>query len=114
MRRLLILGWLAVLAGCAAPQTYYYGKYSQTLYRSAKDQTPEALAAHKKALLDVIDTTEKKNLRVPPGICLEYGYILAKEGSTEAERFFALEVKTYPESERFVSFIRTQLKAPTP
>jgi len=37
-------------------------------------------------------------------------YILSKEGNSEADRYFSLEIETYPESERFITFIRSQLK----
>jgi hypothetical protein len=100
-----------ILAGCSTPPvSYYYGNYSRTLYRSKKDNTPESLAKHRHALEDIIRTSEKRGVKVPPGIYCEYGYMLAKEGNPESDRYLSLEVKTYPESERFVSFVRTQLK----
>jgi hypothetical protein len=100
-----------ILGGCAAPPVnYYYGKYSQTLYRSKKDSSPESVARHRATLEDIIQTSEKKGSRVPPGIYCEYGYALALQGNQDADRFFELEVKTYPESARFVTFIREQLK----
>jgi hypothetical protein len=115
MKRFLppLLG-LLLLAGCATPPVnYYYGNYSRTLYRSKKDNTPASLEKHRHSLEDIIQTSEKKGIRVPPGIYCEYAYLLAKEGSPESDRYFSLEIKTYPESERFVSFIRAQIKQPT-
>ena len=101
---------LLVLAGCATPNIeYYYGKYSATAYKRIKDQTPKSLAAHKDTLETIIEKSNKKNLRVPPGIYCEYGYILAQEEDPNANNYFALEIKTYPESETFVSFVRSQL-----
>src|SRR5688572_22755257 len=105
MIRALVVGLCGtfVLTGCVTPPVnYYYGKYSQTLYRTKKDETPASLAKHKTSLEDVIQTSERKGYRVPPGIYCEYAYLLAKEGSAESGRYFALEVKTYPESEKFV------------
>lgn len=100
-----------LLTGCVtAPVEYYYGAYSKTLYHSRKYNTEEALDRHKKTLEDIIETSGKKGVRVPPGIYAEYAYLLALGSNPEAERYFSLEVSTYPESERFVSFILAQLK----
>lgn len=111
--RLLPLLGLLLLSGCVTPPVnYYYGNYSQALYRSKKDNTPASLEKYRHSLEDIIQTSEKKGLRVPPGIYCEYAYLLAKEGSPEADRYFSLEIKTYPESERFVSFVRAQIKPP--
>lgn len=107
----LLLVGLALLAGCTTPPvSYYYGNYSRTLYRSKKDNTPESVAKHRQSLEDIIQTSAKKGIKVPPGIYCEYAYLLAKEGNQEADRYFSLEVTTYPESARFVTFVRNQLK----
>ena len=111
MNRFLSLLLLALLAGCTTPPvSYYYGNYSRTLYRSKKDNTPESLVKHSQSLENIIQTSETKGIKVPPGIYCEYAYLLAKDGKPEADRYFSLEVKTYPESERFVTFVRAQLK----
>lgn len=100
-----------LLTGCAtAPVEYYYGAYSKTLYHSRKYNTEEALDRHKKTLEEIIEKSERKGIRVPPGIYAEYGYLLALSSSPEADRFFSLEVATYPESLRFVSFVQAQVK----
>lgn len=103
---------LFLIAGCAttSPVEYYYGNYSRTLYRNKKDATPQSLEAHRNTLEEIIEKSEKKGIKVPPGIYCEYAYILFKEGSPQADGYFSLEVETYPESERFVTFIRAQLK----
>lgn len=98
------------LSGCVAPPLYYYGNYSRTLYHAKKDGTPESQKKHIATLLDVIETSKKKNLRVPPGIYCEYGYWLALEGQSEADAYFGLEIQTYPESTRFVELLRSQFK----
>ena len=112
MKPLLFLLLLFLFAGCVtvAPVDYYYGNYSNTLYRSKKLSTPESLEMHRNTLEDIIQKSENKGRRVPPGIYCEYAYILSKEGNPEADRYFSLEVETYPESERFVTFVLSQLK----
>jgi len=112
MKPFFLLSLLLLLGGCvtAPPVEYYYGNYSRTLYRSKKVSTPERLEIHRQTLEDIIEKSEKKGIRVPPGIYCEYGYVLSKEGSPEADRYFSLEIETYPESERFITFIRSQLK----
>ncbi|MDI1336443.1 MAG: DUF4810 domain-containing protein [Lacunisphaera sp.] len=106
---LICLG-LCLFSGCAVPPLYYYGNYSRTLYHAKKDGTPESQKKHMATLLDVIETSKKRNLRVPPGIYCEYGYWLALAGSSDADRYFALEVQAYPESARFVELLRSQIK----
>jgi hypothetical protein len=101
---------LLIFSGCAAPPLYYYGNYSRTLYHAKKDGTPESLKKHMATLLEVIEKSKDKSLRVPPGIYCEYGYWLAQEASSDADRYFALEVQTYPESARFVELLRSQIK----
>jgi hypothetical protein len=104
-----------LLSGCATkPIDYYYGKYEKTYYHSKKDGTPASLANYKEALDDVIQTSGEKRLRVPPGIYCEYGYLLAKQGNPDSEKYFNLEVATYPESARFVALVRSQLKQGQP
>ncbi len=115
MRSIAVVGFtlgILFLGGCATrPVNYHYGNYSRTLYRVKKDSTEESRAKHRASLQEIISTSERKGWRVPPGIYFEYGYILATEGNVDADRFFELEVKTYPESERFVSFVRSQMMA---
>ena len=114
MRALLLLSLcVGILSGCnsAAPVNYYYGKYSQTLYRSTKDSTPASLAKHKQSLEDVMKTSKTKGFRVPPGIYCEYAYLLAADNDPAADGYFSLEIEAYPESTRFVSFLRSQINS---
>ena len=112
MKLLLLPLSLVLLVGCATtpPVEYYYGDYSRTLYRSKKASTPESLEKHRQTLEEIIEKSNEKEIRVPPGIYCEYAYILAKEGDPEAEVYFSLEIETYPESERFVTFVQSQLE----
>lgn len=95
--------------GCA-PSMYYWGDYSASLYSYKKNPTDNTLARYKKCLEDIIVTSPKDNLRVPPGIYCEYGYLMAKAGNnTEAVKYFDLEKSTYPESAYFMDKLKTHL-----
>jgi hypothetical protein len=102
---------IAGAVGCATqPQLYYFGDYSRALYHHKKNPTPETLAAYETSLRKVIQTSSKKNLRVPPGVYCELAYLLHGQGkAAEANGFFDLEVQTYPESTKFVAFVRSNL-----
>lgn len=90
--------------GCATQkQLYYFGDYSQTLYKSAKDQNDESLLKHKQELEEIISESEKRNLVVPPGIYAELGYLYLKaNNANEAIAFFNKESEVYPESKYFM------------
>lgn len=104
----------SLIGGCAtAPITYHYGDYSKTLYHTKKDNTPESILKHKQELEDIIKVSNKKGIRVPPGIYCEYAYMLAKQGNADANKYFALEITTYPESAKFVQFIQQQVQQNT-
>ena len=113
MRKTLItLFFISIFAaGCATHEPlYYWGNYSNSLYKYKKTPTPENQAAHKVVLVKIIEESNKANKRVPPGVCCEYGYILLKEGKTqEALQYFDLEEKAYPESKPFLDRLRSRL-----
>lgn len=99
-----------VFAGCASQKPMYsWGNYSSSLYKLKKDPCDENLMKHKTVLLKIIEDSNEKSLRVPPGVYCEYGYILMKEGkSEEALTYFDLEEKTYPESAVFIQRLKSQ------
>ena len=110
---ILALSLAGFAGGCATvkPPLYYYGNYPRTLYKTKKDPSPESIAKHVASIEDVIKTSKTKNMRVPPGIHCEYGYLLWKKGQkSEAEAQFALEVSAYPESTAFVTLVLKSLK----
>ena len=100
---MLLLTFLFV-AGCATQEPlYYWGNYSQTLYKYKKLSNEENLEAHKACLVNIIEESHKRNKKTPPGVCCEYGYILLKEGKVqEALYYFEMEEKNYPESKVFI------------
>jgi hypothetical protein len=94
---------------CAAP-IFYWGNYSQTLYKMKKDPDVKHRNAHKKELVKIMKTSEKKKLRVPPGVCCEYGYLMYQDGNTgEALKYIDLEETTYPESKTFTQRLKKSI-----
>jgi hypothetical protein len=106
----LILLSFILLFGCATQKPlYYWGDYSKSLYKYKKVPSEENLKAYKVVLVNIIEESNKVNLRVPPGICCEYGYLLLKEGKKEeAIYYFNLEEKNYPESRQFLERFKTK------
>lgn len=98
------------LFGCATQKPMYsWGNYSSSLYKLKKDPNDENLQNHKQVLVKIMEDSKENNLRVPPGVYCEYGYLLLKEGKNdEAFRYFDLEEQTYPESRVFIQRLKTQ------
>lgn len=94
------------LTGCAATVTeagYYWGDYARTLYDFEKTPSPETLEAHRFELESIIEESQKRDLRVPPGIHAELGYILLKEGDVRTGySHYQAEMELYPESRLFL------------
>ena len=99
-KTLVCLVFIAVSFGCAAkPQMYYWGSYGDTLYEAKKKPGAETLAKHKEMLENIVEESKKRNLRIPPGVCAELGYLYAMQNDTkQAVHLFELEKQTYPEA----------------
>ena len=69
---------LFLLFGCATQPMYYWGNYSSTLYHYKQNLTDEKLADHKKSLLEIINKSKELDLKTPPGVYAELGYIYYK------------------------------------
>jgi hypothetical protein len=97
---MLSLMTLLFFFGCSAKkQMYYWGDYSDSLYHSKKEPGVESLAKHKEVLENIVDESKSRNLRIPPGICAELGYLYAANNNTKkAVELFQMEKQTYPES----------------
>ncbi|MBC8321490.1 MAG: DUF4810 domain-containing protein [Bacteroidetes bacterium] len=101
---------ILLIVGCAPQTMYYWGNYSNTLYKYKKDATPEMLDKHKTELLDIISKSNEKGLRIPPGINAELGYIfLLQEQNDQAMVYLNKEKSTYPESTKFIDDLLNNL-----
>ena len=105
-----VIGVLAItavlaLSGCATVTEagYYWGKYSTTLYEYTKNPSDETVAAHVEELENIIAESAERDLRVPPGVHAELGYIKAKQGDgATATAHYESEIALYPESRVFL------------
>ena len=92
-----------LIVGCEPPAMYYWGNYSDTLYKYKKNLTPEMLEKHKIELKTIVNKSDNLGLRTPPGVNAEYGYLLLLEGNTsEAIPYLEKEKSLYPESTKFI------------
>ncbi len=97
--------------GCAPKPLYYWGDYSNTLYRLRKDANDETRAKHMAELEAIVDKSNGNSMRVPPGVCCELGYMLAQKGNNKrAMEYFVLEKSTYPESTILVDRLIERIK----
>lgn len=107
-KKITILGISAALLLMTGCQTvtesgYYWGGYSETYYDYIKTPSDETLNRHVEELFHIVDKSNEKGLKVPPGIYAEIGYIKEKQGQhTESEKYFLLESEAYPESKPFI------------
>lgn len=101
MRYLYVIVAIAIISGCASvsQSNLYWGNYSQTLYKMKKEPSDETRKAHEAELLSIVDKSNERNLRVPPGVYAELGIYAKNRGDNKAaENYFRLEEETYPES----------------
>ncbi len=101
---------IVTLIGCnPAQNAFYWGDYSESLYAFKKNPDQKTLEAHKKSLLEIITESPKKKMKIPPGICAEYGYLLLKDGKEkEGLDYLGQEQTLYPESKTFVQRVKDE------
>ena len=111
MKRVSLLAIFFLAFACTGPKTTYdWGTHDERFYDLMKD--PAKLEAYGQSLRALIES-HPDGRRLPPGICAEYGFILLSAGRpNEAEPFFLLEKKYWPESsqlmDRMVTNCRTK------
>ena len=113
----IILGAVAMMFcfGCAGGnRMYYWGDYSNSLYNEKKNPGAESIAKHKAVLEKIIEESNSRNLRIPPGVCCELGYMYAAQNNTKkAIGLFKMEEQTYPESTIFMDKLILQAEKRT-
>lgn len=100
------------LSGCATPQRmYYWGDYSNTLYQSKKHSSDQSSLGHQQALENIIAESGKNNLRIPPGVYAELGYIYFRQNKKDlAIQNFKMEKQLYPESTLLMDRLENAVK----
>ena len=106
MKIIVLSAVLAVLmiSGCkSTPPMYEYGEYSESFYALKKDPDVESNAQWKASLEEVIELSNARAIRVPPGVFANLGYIHLKSNNKEqAIKYFEREKSTYPEATKFM------------
>ena len=99
------------LVGCFPPKMYYWGDYSDSLYRSKKNPSDESVLKHHQSLENIVEESKKNNLRVPPGVYAELGYLYFRQNKNQlAIQNFKLEKETYPEAAFFMDRLENAAK----
>ena len=91
--------------GCSSVSQagYYWGNYSYTYLSTIREPSSKSDEAHVETLMKIIDESEKRNLRVPPGVYAELASLIDKQGkSSLALGYYDKEMKLYPESRTFI------------
>ena len=105
-KTILLTIFALLLASCTTTNIntgYYWGNYSQTLYKLKTSPGDNSLKKHIEELQSIIDYSEKNTIRVPPGIHAELGYRLAQTNqNSRAKAELNKETVTYPESKPFI------------
>ena len=99
------------LSGCAPQRMYYWGDYSNTLYNSKKNPSDKSVLEHQQALEKILEESQKNNLRVPPGVYAELGYIYFRQNKKDlAIKNFNMEKQLYPESSLLMNRLENAVK----
>ncbi|MDO6677694.1 DUF4810 domain-containing protein [Shewanella sp. 4_MG-2023] len=110
---LFIIAITFMFTGCASvtESGYYWGSYSETYYEYIKAPSEQSVTNHLNELNDIVNVSEKKGLKVPPGIYAEIGYITAKRGDKDSSiNYYRQEAEFYPESKGFIERLITDQK----
>ena len=74
---------------CSQKTLYYWGKYPHTLYDYTKKLDIDSFDRHKEELENMINKSNRSNIRVAPGINAELGYMYLNSGDKKtAIQFF--------------------------
>ena len=112
LRKFLGLGILIVLCGCAATPPYvYYGDTSHNYYRYVKNRDAKSLEQYKKSLELVFKHSQKKGIKVPPGLYCDYALIMLTLNQNDvAKEYFQKEKVNWNESQPLMDFLLQRYK----
>lgn len=113
MRNILFTIFIAVaFSSCTTQKSMYsWYNYENINYEYSKKGTDELRVKLLDEYEKMISKQSGVRNAVPPGIYAEYGFLLCKMGKTEEGiAYLKEEMKSYPESEKYISRIIKQLE----
>jgi hypothetical protein len=116
-RPILLAAAVTLASACVEQRGYHWGQYDSALYRHYA--SPQDREQWVEALRTTILEAEQLGMKVPPGVCAEYGYALFEEGQAEASLpWFQREKDTWPESavlmEKMIRNAKRRASQPAP
>jgi hypothetical protein len=106
---LLLFIVVGLFYGCNKEMYSYYNYDDATYFYSKSSETKD----YKKLLKSyqkIVEKPKGKTKKVPPGACVDYGYLLLLKGDTvQAKNYFDKETVIYPESKTYVQHLKTKL-----
>ena len=90
---------------------YVWADYKSVLARYTEKPNNANRNELEACLFRIISESAQQKKRVPPGICLQYGFLLSLEGKNEmASQYYNLERSNYPESATLIGELESKLK----
>ena len=109
MRYILFFMTTCLFVSCSTPKNlYYWGDYENTFYQKVNKPGDETIKKNIEEIKEIIEKSNKNSskYRVGPGVYSELGYYMKSIGNVdEANRYFAKELKLFPESKTVTNFI---------
>lgn len=104
IKGLIIVAAVVLLSACNSTQGgLYWGNYSDSLYNYKKEPGDSTRKEHVQSLNDIVATSDKKGIRIPPGVLVELAIMEIESGSPEiANALLDRELALYPESKTLV------------
>ena len=103
---------ITFLSSCAVQNSMYvWVDYKSVLARYTEKPNAANRNELEACLMRIISESAQQKKRVPPGICLQYGFLLSLDGKNEmASQYYKLERNNYPESATLLNEIEYKLK----
>jgi Uncharacterized protein conserved in bacteria len=111
MKRLLLGLFIIIFMGACSKDLYQYYDYDNLIYAYTTGGVKDKEMKKFTKKYYRISCSKKGVKKQPaPGVCVEYGYFLYKQGKKdEAKESFLREVQLYPESQKCVQQILKSL-----
>lgn len=104
-----------LLSACATStrQGLYWGNYEQTLYNLQDEQDDSSRERHLASLRNIVEVSERRGWRVPPGVYIELAVMEQALGNRDLYAYYInRERAQYPEAQPFIQRWFTDVLAP--